>query len=83
MESLRRLNFSALAAIAVVSALVQAQDLPRAPQAEVFALVPQPGYFTEPAVAVNPSNPKQVVTVFQDNVHASYSEDAGHSWHAA
>lgn len=83
MESLPRLVFPALAAIAVASALVQAQDLPKAPQAEVFTLVPQPGYFTEPAVAVNPSNSKQVVAVFQDNVHASYSEDAGHSWHPA
>ena len=83
MESLRRLIFPALAAIVVVSALVHAQDLPKAPQAEVFTLVPQPGYFTEPGVAVNPLNPKQVVAVFQDNVHASYSDDAGHSWHTA
>ena len=42
-----------------------------------------PGYFTEPGIAVNPANPQQVVAVFQDNVHASYSEDAGHTWHAA
>ena len=83
MESLRRLVFPALAAIVVGSALVHAQDLPKAPQAEVFTLVPQPGYFTEPGVAVNPLNPKQVVAVFQDNVHASYSDDAGHSWRPA
>jgi len=83
MESLRRLIFRALAAIVVVSAPVHAQDLPKAPQAEVFTLVQQPGYFTEPAIAVNPSNPKQVVAVFQDNVHASYSEDAGHNWQSA
>src|SRR5215469_15054620 len=84
MESLRSLGFHALAVTVAVSAiLVHAQDLPRAPQAEVFTLAPQPGYFTEPGVAVNPTNPKQVVAVFQDNVHASYSEDAGRSWHAA
>ena len=83
MESLRRLILPTLAAIVVVSTSVHAQDLPRAPQAEVFTLVAQPGYFTEPGVAVNPGNPKQVVAVFQDNVHASYSEDAGRSWHAA
>src|SRR5690349_13746918 len=83
MESLRRLIFRARAAIVAVSALVHAQDLPKAPQAAVFTLVQQPGYFTEPAIAVNPSNPKQVVAVFQDNVHASYSDDSGHSWHPA
>ena len=62
---------------------VCAQDLPKAPKAEVFALTPEPGYFTEPGVAVNPVDPKQVVAVFQDNVHASYSTDAGHTWIAA
>ena len=32
---------------------------------------------------MNPTNPQQVVGVFQDNVHASYSQDAGHTWQAA
>ena len=32
---------------------------------------------------MNPNNPQQVVGVFQDNVHASYSEDAGHTWQLA
>ncbi len=41
------------------------------------------GPFTEPAIAVNPTNPQQVVGVFQDNVHASYSQDAGHTWQLA
>ena len=53
--------------------LVSAQDLPKAPQSHVFTLTPTPGYFTEPAIAVNPQNPQQVVGVFQDNVHAAYS----------
>jgi hypothetical protein len=61
----------------------RAQDLPKAPQAQVFALTPNPGAFTEPAVAVNPMNPQQVVAVFQDNVHAAYSQDAGHTWQLA
>ena len=59
------------------------QELPKAPNAEVFPLTAEPGYFTEPGIAVNLSNPKQVVAVFQDNVHASYSTDAGHAWTAA
>ncbi len=60
-----------------------AQDLPKAPQAQVFTLTPTIGPFTEPAIAINPAKPDQVVAVFQDNVHASYSEDAGHKWQAA
>jgi hypothetical protein len=60
-----------------------AQDLPKAPHSQVFQLTPEPGYFTEPSVAVNPSNPQQVVAVFQDNAHAAYSQDAGHSWQLA
>jgi hypothetical protein len=32
---------------------------------------------------VNPTNPQQVVGVFQDNAHAAYSRDAGHSWQLA
>jgi hypothetical protein len=60
-----------------------AQNLPRAPKAQIFTLTPEPGYFTEPAVAVNPSDPRQVVTVFQDNVHAAYSRDSGETWQLA
>src|ERR1700685_1202200 len=59
------------------------QTLPKAPGAEIFSLTPAMGSFTEPAIAVNPNNPQQVVAVFQDNAHASYSQDAGHTWHAA
>lgn len=62
---------------------LSSQNLPKAPHAQVFTLTPEPGYFTEPGVAVNPANPEQVVAVFQDNVHAAYSTDAGHSWKVA
>jgi len=58
----------------------QTNDLPKAPQAHVFSLTPEPGYFTEPGIAVNPANPQQVVAVFQDNAHAAYSQDAGKTW---
>jgi hypothetical protein len=63
------------------TALLRAQELPKVPQAQVYALTPTPGFFTEPGVAVNPANPQEVVAVFQDNAHAAYSEDAGKSWH--
>ena len=64
----------------MTSAMATAQDLPKAPGAEVFTLTPKQGPFTEPAIAINPTNPQQVVAVFQDNVHATYSVDAGHNW---
>lgn len=67
--------------VLMTSALtVSAQDLPKAPDPELFTLTPKPGSFTEPAIAVNPANPRQVVAVFQDNAHAAYSQDAGHTW---
>jgi hypothetical protein len=59
---------------------VKPPDLRKAPQAHIFTLTPAPGFFTEPSIAVNPANPQQVVGVFQDNAHAAYSTDAGHSW---
>jgi len=63
--------------------LMHSQDLPKAPHSQVFNLTPTPGFFTEPAIAVNPATPQQVVGVFQDNVHAAYSQDAGHTWELA
>jgi hypothetical protein len=84
-QNLGRRIESLLALVALVgfAMLLHGQVLPKAPEAEVFTLTPTAGYFTEPAVAINPTNPQQVVAVFQDNVHASYSQDAGHSWQAA
>lgn len=65
------------------SALLQSEDLPKAPHAQIFTLTPAPGHFTEPGIAVNPGNPQQVVAVFQDKAHAAFSQDAGHSWQVA
>jgi hypothetical protein len=78
----RRFLF-ALVIVAGTSAFVRGQELAKAPGAEVFSLTSTPGYFTEPAVAINPRNPQQVVAVFQDNAHAAYSRDAGHTWQLA
>ena len=60
-----------------------AEELPKAPRAHTFTLTPTPGSFTEPSVAVSPVNPEQVVAVFQDNAHASYSQDGGRTWQLA
>jgi len=61
----------------------QSQELPAAPGRIVQSLTPDPGYFTEPSIAVNPRNPQQVVGVFQDNAHAAYSVNGGHDWQLA
>lgn len=66
-----------------LAASARGQALPKAPGSEVFFLTPTPGYFTEPAIAIDPNNSQQVLAVFQDNAHASYSQDAGRTWHAA
>ena len=77
-------RFALLSAIAVllsVSAL--SQSLPRAPKTEVITVTPKPGYFSEPAIAVNPAKPQQVVAAFQDNAHIAYSADGGRHWQLA
>jgi hypothetical protein len=74
---------STLIMVFTLAAFLNGQALPKAPGAQVFSLTPSPGFFTEPGVAVDPSNPQQVVAVFQDNAHASYSADAGRNWKAA
>lgn len=77
---------AAVATTLTLTACLQSQSvppLPRAPGAQVFSLMPEPGSFTEPSIAVNSNNPLQVVAVFQDNAHASYSQDAGESWKSA
>lgn len=76
-----RTSFCAVA-VACLSFLasMSAQELPKAPDAHVFNLTPTPGFFTEPGIAVNPNNPQQVVVVFQDNVHAAWSQDEGRTW---
>jgi hypothetical protein len=83
--SQRKYRLGSLAVLTLLtSALpIGAQNLAKAPQTQVFTLSPGVGPFTEPAIAVNPSNPQQVVAVYQDNVHASYSTDAGHTWQPA
>jgi hypothetical protein len=87
MQPLRNFRVAAggLATILCLSVLPSAQsdDLPKVPQAHVFSLTPEPGYFTEPGIAVNPANPQQVVAVFQDNAHAAYSQDEGNTWSVA
>ncbi len=78
-----RVAVPALALIIGLSTSLLGQTLEKAPGSEVFSLTPTRGPFTEPGIAINPNNSQQVVAVFQDNAHASYSQDAGHTWHGA
>ena len=72
-----------VAALAAIAGSAFAQLPLKAPSSSVITLNPQPGYFTEPGIAINPNNPQQVVAVYQDNAHAAYSVDAGRTWQIA
>jgi hypothetical protein len=58
-------------------------ELARAPGAKTFLINPEPGFFNEPSIAVNPNDPKQLVVAFQVNASAAYSQDGGESWKIA
>ncbi|MGH9607262.1 MAG: sialidase family protein [Terracidiphilus sp.] len=73
-------------ALALLAAAAQAQTpkpLPLAPGAVVTQLSSTPWHWSEPGIAVNPLNPKQVTVVFQYTAQAGYSTDAGHTWKLA
>src|SRR5271157_1378572 len=70
-------------AVGLVAVVVFGHELPMAPASEVNTITPQPGYFTEPSIAVNALDPSQVVTAYQDNAHVAYSRDSGKTWQIA
>ncbi len=65
------------------AALCLGQDLPLAPHAQVVIVSPDGGHYSEPGIAINPRNPKQVVVVFQGartvqgTANAAWSSDGG------
>ncbi|MGH9691572.1 MAG: sialidase family protein [Candidatus Acidiferrales bacterium] len=73
--------------VATLASAVRAQQvpaaLPAAPGAKVVTLNRRPGQFSEPSVAINPQNPKQILTAFQVPASVAYSEDAGENWQLA
>jgi hypothetical protein len=60
-----------------------AQQLSPAPKAHIVDVTPKAGYFNEPALAVNPKNPQQLVAAWQVNASAAYSTDGGQTWKVA
>src|SRR4051812_40592345 len=75
-------NASLVCALACSSLAFAQSNLPRPPGARVFDLTPK-GYFNEPAIAVNPANPQQLVAAWQVNTSVAYSEDGGATWTTA
>jgi len=59
------------------------QSLPLAPGTAVTTITSHPGSFTEPSIAINPENPRQIVAAYQDNAHIAYSADSGAHWDVA
>src|SRR5438132_5603126 len=67
----------------LLSSLALAQSkLPPVPNARVIDITGK-GYFNEPAIAVNPANPQQLVTAWQINASVAYSQDGGATWTTA
>lgn len=82
--------FCALSIITFFAATAQAQTrLPRAPHAAIQTVSPSGGHYSEPGVAINPKNPKQIVVVFQGGrevqgiSNAAYSNDSGRTFNLA
>ena len=75
-------------AFTVVSALAQS-PLPPAPGTSVVTVSPQGGHYSEPGIAVNPKNPKQIVAVYQGgagiqgSATAAFSTDGGSTFKIA
>jgi len=64
----------------LVSAISAQQLPPPAPKAHLTDITPKPGYFNEPAIAVNPKSPQQLAVAWQINASAGYSNDGGQTW---
>jgi len=50
------------------------------PRARVIKLTSTPGDFTEPSIAINPNDPRQLIGAYQVNASVAYSRDAGQTW---
>lgn len=70
-------------AIASTPLSLAQQTLPVPPNVNVVTLSPRAGFFNEPSVAINPTNPSQVVAAFQSPARVAYSVDSGAHWQLA
>ena len=65
------------------SSSLLAQQLAPAPKAHLTDITPKAGFFNEPAIAINPADPLQLVAAWQVNASAAYSKDGGQTWKIA
>jgi hypothetical protein len=69
--------------LAVYACCLFGQELPPAPRAHLTDVTPRPGFFNEPAIAVNPKDPRQLVVAWQVPASVAYSKDGGQTWTVA
>jgi len=69
--------------LALCASCLFGQDLPPAPHAHLTDVTSRPGFFNEPAIAVNPKDPRQLVVAWQVPASVAYSKDGGQTWTVA
>src|ERR1051326_5259556 len=69
--------------LVLCSAALFAQQLSPAPKAHLTDITPKPGFFNEPAIAVNAKDPQQIVAAWQVGASVAYSRDGGQTWKVA
>jgi hypothetical protein len=70
-------------ALAFCSLSLCAQQLSPAPRAHLTDITPKPGFFNEPAIAVNSKDPRRLITAWQVNASVAFSQDGGQTWKVA
>src|SRR5947209_6398681 len=88
----RRPGITLLVSLVVASAAQSPRGplpLPLAPGANVVTIAPAGGNYTEPSIAINPKDPRQVIAVYQGgqfaqgSASAAYSTDGGRTFAVA
>jgi hypothetical protein len=69
--------------LALCACCLFGQELPPAPHAHLTDVTSRPGFFNEPAIAVNPKDPRQLVVAWQVPASVAYSKDGGQTWTVA
>lgn len=86
-SSLLRRSFACT--VLIGSLFAQNGNLPPTPRTHVVTVSPGGGHYSEPGIAINRRNPKQIVVVFQGGkdvqgtASAAYSTDGGATFHLA
>ena len=68
------------ALLAVLLLAASRATLSPAPAKDVITLTRKPGFWSEPAVAIDPGDPRRVLAAYQVGGFVDYSRDAGRTW---